>query len=438
MAETYVWRILNSITLQYETDVSAVEPTIAPSNGAPAVPGFTTIMQSEFYDITNPGYINIESQLADNQAIKIQASDPNGGIDIDAGFGGIAIDTTNSLSINAGAASDFTVTNGNLHLNATTGLANLDGNSGINIGNTTNAGPVNISTALQRTVNIGNSIGSTNVAIQSGTGGLSVSTNNGPIGLFANGAASNFSVTTNANGQDLTLALLGSTDSSVQIVSQGTNTDAIYLNSIGGITMVSNTQPVTIVSNNNVGNAISLDTFGGGGGIIISSGSFGIGINSNGGALGIGHFSGGDIYFATAAVARNIFMGNVATNTNLYNRYGTAKITTQPNEFAIPVSAIVNLTVANLLAGILHGTPSPTTLTLPTPVTIIGSIPNLIINDSLDFTIINQSASATYTIDAGTQNIIGSAIINPLTSASFRIKILNIFVGTEAYIVYRI
>src|SRR5438552_17531788 len=58
-------------------------------------------------DVTSPDYINIESTLADNKAITISASNVNGGIGITAGLGGITLDTTNSISIDASAASNF-------------------------------------------------------------------------------------------------------------------------------------------------------------------------------------------------------------------------------------------------------------------------------------------------------------------------------------------
>ena len=51
----------------------------------------------------------ISSQAAAD-AVRIQASDAAGGIDIDAGTGGIAVDTTGAISLDAAAASNITVT----------------------------------------------------------------------------------------------------------------------------------------------------------------------------------------------------------------------------------------------------------------------------------------------------------------------------------------
>ena len=54
--------------------------------------------------------MNLDSSQAAVDAIRIFASNAAGGIDVDAGTGGITIDTTGALSLDSAAASNFTVT----------------------------------------------------------------------------------------------------------------------------------------------------------------------------------------------------------------------------------------------------------------------------------------------------------------------------------------
>ena len=237
MSNQYVWRVYCPITNQYETIISATQPTVCPSDGiTPVDPAYTTIVQSVFYDINSIGYVNIQSQLADNQAIIINASDPNGGIDIDAGFGGIAVDSTNAIMINAAAASNFTTTNGNLTLLASVGLVDIDAGSGINIGNNPTTTPILIgSSAFTKNITVGNMTGTSTTNILAGTGGYNVTAaNGGAVSLNATGTSSNFTLNTNADAQDLTIALLGTTNSSINITSQGTGTDAVNITTNGG------------------------------------------------------------------------------------------------------------------------------------------------------------------------------------------------------------
>ena len=147
MSQRYLWRVYCPSSQQYETILSETEPLVCPSDGITQLdPSFTTIIQSEFEEMVSSGYINIDSELADNQAIKILASNVNGGILISSGLGGILINTSNSISLNAQAASNFTTSVGNLSLNATTGLINIDSGTGINIGNNSSTIITNIGT----------------------------------------------------------------------------------------------------------------------------------------------------------------------------------------------------------------------------------------------------------------------------------------------------
>ena len=64
--------ISNRSSFGYET-----VPIVAPSDGSHIDPSETIRIATLFCDIVTPGYINIESQLSDNQALRINASDQN-------------------------------------------------------------------------------------------------------------------------------------------------------------------------------------------------------------------------------------------------------------------------------------------------------------------------------------------------------------------------
>lgn len=451
--QRYVWRVFCPSSNQYETTISDTEPTVCPSDGVtPVDPTLTTIMQSEFYDVISRGYVNVESQLADNQAIKINASDTNGGIDINAGLGGITVDTTNAVQINAAAASNFTTSNGNLTLLAVLGLLNLDSGSGINIGNGATSIPILIGTTpVAKNITIGNQTSTATTNIRAGTGGFNVDTaNGGPISLDATGAISNFTLSTNGDGQDLILALLGNTDSSLSLQSSGTGTDAINLvTSAGGILL---TSPTTISLGTDFSGTGSIRLSsgpGGSGSLILEAGAAGIAINSyNGGAIGIGHFNGGDIFLGTAAVARTITIGNGTDSTRLFERFGTGGLIQHQDAPTVLADSNATLTITQLLTRILNITPSANrTLTLPTAADVIAGVPGAIVSDSIDFTIINLSVpptAANIVLAAGTGGaIIGNPTIFPREnntstifssgSAVFRLRITS-----GAYELYRI
>lgn len=399
----------------------------------------TSITNQIDKDNVETNYINIETTLADSRAIAIKASSTFGGIAIEAGFGGIDINTTNAISLDAQAASNFTTTNGNLTLQATAGLINIDGGSGINIGNESTTGPVEISTINDRQVDIGNNGGVSQINVRTGTGGFNVNTNNGAISLNSNNTISNFTNFTNADNQDLNIALVGATNSKIKLDSQGIGADAIQFISAGGV-IYNAAQPIQLISSAASGTAVNIDTFPNGG-VNISSGAFGIGINSNGAVLGIGHFSGGPVYFATAATARDIYFGSNGGPVNIYQRYGNALTTTQYLETALVdpgVGTNTDLTPAQIFGRIIYGTPSiDVTLTVPATSAFTTALGALQTNDSLDFSVINQSTTNSYTLVA--TSIIGNAVVLPGISATFRIK----FTGTPAtapsgYILYRI
>jgi len=314
MSVRYLWRVYCTFTNSYEVEVSETEPTVCPVDGNAIDTNLTTIIESRYEDIESDGYIVIDSSLADNRAIQIITSDVNGGIDIDAGLGGIAVDSTNAISLDAAAASNFTTTTGNLTLQATAGLVNIDGGSGMNIGNDASTTPINIgSSANAKTLTIGNNTGASQLNLLSGTGGILCDTT-GAISLDATGASSNFTLTATGDAQDLNFALLGSHDSSVIFTCQGTGADAFKVDSIGGLQLTS------------------------------FSGTHGLALNGTA-FLGLNNWSGGPVYIGTdTGTARTLFIGN-ATNATIDIDAGSGGLTV---DSAAGISIDANGTSSNI------------------------------------------------------------------------------------------
>ncbi len=200
-------------------------------------------------------------------AIQLNASSVTGGIDINAGSGGITVDTTGGLSLDAGTASNLTTSTGDLTLSATTNSVVITGAEAavdaIQLNATTVGGGIDINA------------GSGGITIDT-TGGLSLDagaasnfttsvgaiTVNGKLGVdlqYDSVSQANFSadgtltlkannpytVTHAANGaaDDLTISQTGSFDASLLLTSAGTGSDAIGLSATGtggGITISAN------------------------------------------------------------------------------------------------------------------------------------------------------------------------------------------------------
>lgn len=267
----------DTVYIVFQSTITGGEKTALDAVVAAHVPAITNNIFSV------PGYIELISSLADTGSIRIQASNAAGGIDIDAGTGGIAIDTTNAISLDAGALINITTTAGNIELD-TPGLIDINGQSGINIGNDADAAPVNIGTgSAVKAVTLGNNTAGSTVSILGGAG-----------------------------------------------------TSSVIVNTAGGLD-VDATDVINLATGSSAGGAITLDAAFAGGGINLSSGAQGIAINSGTGLIGIGHWSAGEIQIGTSATARTITTGNTtgATAVNINTGTGGSTITTTGGNFAV-------------------------------------------------------------------------------------------------------
>ena len=208
------------------------------------------------------GSLILDGGEAAADAVRIVASNAAGGMDIDAGTGGIAMDSTGAVSIGAVAASDFTVSTGDLSLIATAASVVISGGEAAAdaVKLDAAAGGLDLNAALGITLDAGGAISLDSTATASnfsltansadpatltiaaanaGAGAANldidvksaVTIDSASISLDATNA-SNLTVT--GSGESLTLAAAGGGAQKVEISSAGTGANAIFLNATAG------------------------------------------------------------------------------------------------------------------------------------------------------------------------------------------------------------
>lgn len=231
------------------------------------------------YGATDSGIIITASgDNTTNPAIKITTTNTGGNITINnngglgegsvttlTGSGGYTL-TTNTggpIQITAQAAASYIIVNStsasqNLTIGVT-GATNSSlilesagtGVSAINIQNTNTSGSILITQPASSAGGID---------LETGSSGLTVNTQNGGgVNLTANGASSSFINNTDTAGQDLTISVLGGTDSSLILSSNGTANDALIIQATNGGITQSASGPVSINSSDNI-NGINIGT----------------------------------------------------------------------------------------------------------------------------------------------------------------------------------
>lgn len=240
------------LTIARNTLIDGTTTSTSPTTGALVVAGGAGISENLYVDgITNLDQTNI---VTDDGTFSV------------TGSGNVDIDITGAISFDADGASNFSTSAGNITIDSEAGTLVLDGNTAVTIDSA--AGGISIDGAGAS--NFTTSSGNITVDSTAGTlildGATAVTVDSaGGISIDANDA-SNFSVATTGDAEDLTISVTGATDSSVLISSSGTNAnDAISLTTTAG--------GMTLTSNNN----------------IIADAGGQIDINSSGGVINIGN-----------------------------------------------------------------------------------------------------------------------------------------------------
>lgn len=202
--------------------------------------GAVNVTTTGAFDITvnsTAGSIVVTGAEAAVDAVQLNASDAAGGIDINAGTGGITIDTTAALSLDSATASNFTVTGAaDLTLNSTAGAVNItSGEANLDSINITSAGGVNFvaTGAAAKDTIITNTNGSMTL-----TAGENVTD---AMNIVASGAASRVTITAGTGSINLDSGLIVPVTSVVFADSPYTVLGTDYLISVdtsGGATTV--------------------------------------------------------------------------------------------------------------------------------------------------------------------------------------------------------
>lgn len=355
---------------------------------------------------STPGSILLRGGEAVVNAVQITAFNVAGGIDIDAGAtsGIIDIDAGGAISIDAGGASNFTTSSGALTLSgvslavlATGGVADFDATGAIsinssggviNLGNDAIAQNINIGSAGDRDVFIGNTTSNTSFTLGvggtggiflgasgSGTGAIDIGTSSSARTIAIGNAASTLAtvdaigisldaLTTNSNFSTttgtLTLASTGNTSESAVIISAGAggvNIDAAATKDVdisGGQVLISSKTTggsaialttnqgtaETIVITNTQGNGSGAITLlSSAGGVDIDAGTT-VDIDSTGiltidaagtSTIGFGSVAGtGNLSIGTFGAARLVTIGSTTTSATTTIRGGTGGISVNP------------------------------------------------------------------------------------------------------------
>ncbi len=391
------------------------------------------------------GYINIETTLSDNQAIQIKASNINGGILIKSGFGGTAINSTNSISMNANGASNLSTTLGNVLIQSQPALVNLDGGSGINIGCDNNLARtltpiqtpvINIgSSNTSKTINIGNTTSSTGVNINTGSGNLILNSNSGKINIQGNNSASdsiNLDASQGTNGVTISTGSSGlnanSGSGKTQIISNNINVDAIRLDASGGsggVFLAAGSSGISI-GNDGVSHPIVIGNTSGSSNVIIQSGTGGISIGNDS--------STAQLQLANGTGAKTVTIGNTVSASRLYTRWQNSWIKHQEPYVQFydndeSIGAFNTWPCIFLCVPGFHITQNRT-ITLDSATNFVSALGGVAAqdNDAIEFTVINASDNVDfyYSLTMGTNGtMIGNNKIQPLNN--------NVIGGTGTY-----
>ena len=308
-------------------------------------------------------------------ALVLSASNAAGGIDIDAGTGGIAIDSTGVVSIDAVGASNLT-TNGALtvsgstalnlasdggeidittrlgliDINATAGAIDMDAagavtidssGAAISIGADDIDQAINIGTQGERTVSIstgafastlalGNVTGATTVTLKGGTGGididcggatgaLALDTAGGDIEIGANAAAGDMNIGTNGTARTITIG--NTTGATGVVIDCGTGDLSLGASATAHEVTIGPASAAT-----DAGLTLRANT----GGIDIDchQATGVLALDTAGGDIEIGvNAAAGDINIGTNATARTVTVGNTTGATAVAINAGSGDVT---------------------------------------------------------------------------------------------------------------
>jgi hypothetical protein len=222
------------------------------------------------FDLDAALQVNIDSAEAAGTAVRVIASNAAGGIDVDAGTGGIAVDTTGALSLDSAAASNFTVT-GAFDLTVSTTLGSLNLTAGEDAADaiviSAGAGGIDVlaTGAAGQDIDVVNTGGSVNIsATESAADSITIVSTAGGIDILASGAAAGEDIDIVATGSSVNISATESAADSITIISTAGGIDISASGAAAGedIDITATGSSINITATENVTDAIVINASG--------------------------------------------------------------------------------------------------------------------------------------------------------------------------------
>jgi len=337
-----------------------VDTTGAITLDAAAASNFTVTGAFDLTVNTTAGQLALSSGKAAVNAVRVNASNAAGGIDVDAGTAGITVDTTGLLSLDAAGTTNLTTTGAfDLTVNSTAGSVIVTGGEAavdavqINASNAAGGVDINVGTGGITVDTTGamsfDAAAASNMTV-TGAFDLTVNTTAGQLALDSGKAAVNavrINASNAAGGMDIDAGTAGITIDTTGLLSLD-SAGATNLTATGAFDVTVNSTAGSIVINGgeSASDAIQLQAGAAAGGITINSGAAGTGGVTIGGGT-VGNVSITNVQVAasagpsaTVAVTSNVRVGSI-TFAGYTQAAGTTLVVTLTNSFIGLTSAIL-------------------------------------------------------------------------------------------------
>jgi hypothetical protein len=234
--------------------------------------------------------VNIQATESDVNAITINASGAAGGINVDSGTSGVIVDTTGAISLDAAAASNFTVT-GAFALDVITTLGKLSLQSGQSANDSIEIksliGGIDIlaaGAAAGEDIDIIATGSSVNIsATESANDSITIVSTAGGIDILASGAAAGEDIDIVATGSSVNISATESAADSITIVSTAGGIDILASGAAAGedIDIVATGSSINITATESASDAVVITAAGAAGGINLAAGTGAVNCNTD-------------------------------------------------------------------------------------------------------------------------------------------------------------
>lgn len=270
------------------TVTGAFDLTLSSSAGSVIISGEEAVDDAIQITSTAGGLdVNVTLQLglvsskAAGDAIVINTSNAAGGIDIDSGTGGIAIDSTGAISLDSAGASNFTVTGAfDLTLSSSAGSVNISGgeDAADAVVISAGAGGIDISATGEagQDIDIVNTGGSVNISgTEAIADAVTIGAASGGVDITCGGGAG-FDIDINNTGGSVNITASENAANAIVISSTAGGIDITGAGGAGEDIDITNSGSINITSSENVSDAVVITASGAASGVSIDAGTSGV------------------------------------------------------------------------------------------------------------------------------------------------------------------